>query len=55
MSYPLNLDEYTEEQLKKELDRRAKTRAKGKCDYCERKIGSKQACKFPERHNFVAD
>jgi hypothetical protein len=49
MGYPRDLDEYEEEELRAELDRRAKLRADGKCDYCGRSIHV-PTCKFQERH-----
>lgn len=49
MSYPIDLDEYTEEQLVTELRRRLAARKAGKCDYCNRPP-TEPTCKFPERH-----
>jgi hypothetical protein len=49
MSYPMDLDEYTAEQLQGELDRRKKLEARGLCSYCERDPAS-PSCKFPNRH-----
>lgn len=49
MSYILDLDEYTEEALKGELERRRKLSARGLCDYC-RRSGDTPSCKFPDRH-----
>jgi hypothetical protein len=49
MGFPLNLDEYTEEQLAAELERRKQAHAAGLCDYCKRPP-SEPPCKFPERH-----
>ncbi len=34
MSYAYTLDEYPEEQLRAELDRRERLQASGLCDYC---------------------
>jgi hypothetical protein len=50
MSYPVDLDEYDEERLRGEIDRRRKLRAQGLCDYCERRQDATPACKFPHRH-----
>ncbi len=49
VSYAYTLDEYPEEQLRAELDRRARLRAAGLCDYCGRHP-STPACKEPARH-----
>lgn len=49
MSYHKDLDEYTEQQLKNELERRRSLRDEGKCDYCQQ-LGNTTDCKFPERH-----
>jgi hypothetical protein len=52
MSYPLDLDEYSERSLQAELELRASLRSQGLCDYC-RQTGDKPACKFPERHKLA--
>jgi hypothetical protein len=49
VSYHKELDEYTEQQLLDELERRRSLRDEGKCDYCQR-LGNTTDCKFPERH-----
>lgn len=49
MGLPRSLDEYTEQELKKELTARKRFQKQGVCDYCERDP-STPACKFPERH-----
>lgn len=49
MSYPVDLDEMDEDVLRKELARRLSLRRLGKCDYCERTLGT-TPCKFPDRH-----
>lgn len=49
MSYPIDLYECPEEQLRDELARRAKLRAEFKCDYCLRLLTS-TPCKLRERH-----
>jgi hypothetical protein len=49
MSYPIDLDEYTEKQLRDELVRRESLQRKGRCDYCGRPNTS-EWCKFPDRH-----
>jgi hypothetical protein len=51
MSLPMTLDEYPRAALVKELARRTDCNERGRCDYCERPIGSGNACKFPDRHN----
>lgn len=50
MSYPIDLDEYSEDRLKGELARRKKLRAKGLCDYCERSWETKP-CAQSDRHS----
>jgi hypothetical protein len=49
VSYPKDLDEYTDEQLREELERREKATESGLCGYCGR-LPTEPACKFPERH-----
>lgn len=49
MSYALDLDEFTDEQLHEELELRRRRRAKGRCDYCDRPY-TQPACRFPKRH-----
>ena len=49
MSYPKDLDEYSEKELVAELNRRFVARSRGVCDYCGRPPEA-PACKFPERH-----
>ncbi len=49
MSYAYTLDEYPEEQLRAELDRRERLQASGLCDYCGRHR-STPACKERARH-----
>lgn len=53
MSYPMDLDEYSEERLLNELLRRSKARSLGYCDYCGRDLGLEPVCRFPERHTPV--
>ena len=50
MSYPTGLDEFPEERLVAELERRADLRKQGLCDYCGREEFT-SPCKFPDRHN----
>lgn len=50
MGYPTDIDEMDEKKLHDELDRRAKLRARGLCDYCGR-LPSEPTCMFPDRHN----
>ena len=49
MSYPKDLDEYTDDELKDELGRRKQLMLKGLCTYCNRP-GETPTCKFPDRH-----
>lgn len=49
MGYPKDLDEYSQEQLEHELERRRKAQEANKCDYCGRSP-DQPACRFPERH-----
>lgn len=48
MSYPMELDEYPDNQLQHELDRRAKLRRLGCCGYCGRTSDAHHAapCRF---------
>lgn len=46
MSYPKDLDEYSNKELQDELDRRAKYAKQGKCTYCRHLY----TCRFPGRH-----
>ena len=50
MSYPRDLDEYTEKELNDELILRDARQKVGLCDYCNRQINSEPVCKFPKRH-----
>jgi hypothetical protein len=50
MSYPRDLDEFSDAELREELASREKSRTEGLCDYCRRKLDSRPACRFPERH-----
>lgn len=49
MGYPRMLDDYTDEELRAELDRRRRAREIGLCDYCSRSWGS-PPCRYPTRH-----
>ena len=49
MSLPRDLDEYSDDELIRELARRADRRENGVCDYCLRP-SSATACRFPVRH-----
>jgi len=53
MSLPISLDEYTEVELRAELMKRERLRAKGLCDYCERRP-DESPCRFPGRHKRAA-
>ena len=50
MSYPMDLDEYTEAQLTAEIRKRKELRAAGLCDYCERPPTA-TPCKMTSRHH----
>lgn len=54
MSYPKDLDEYSEEDLDAELKRRADLRLKGLCDYCGRHRDM-PTCRMPKRHEQALD
>lgn len=47
---PRSLDEIPELRIRREIERRAKLRSQGKCDYCGRVCGAEPVCKFPHRH-----
>ena len=49
MSYPRDLDEYSDAELETERQRRAKNRAKDLCPYCGQDFG-KPPCRYPEMH-----
>lgn len=49
MSYPMGLDEYSDKELRQELERRLESRGQGLCDYCGRKA-TKSPCRFALRH-----
>lgn len=49
MSYPKDLDEYSDGELIGHLSYRRGMRAKGVCDYCLRTPDTKP-CKLPDRH-----
>lgn len=51
MGYAIAIDEYSTDALSAELKERSLRLVNGRCDYCNRLIGSKPDCKFPERHN----
>lgn len=50
MSYPRDLDEYTDHDLIGELHQRATDRARGLCDYCHQPSASTAPCRFAIRH-----
>lgn len=55
MSYPRGLDEYSDDELRSELDRRDRARRAGRCDYCGGWLGQPTAsghesCRFPTSH-----
>lgn len=49
VSYPVDLDEMSEDKLRAELVRREEARRESKCGYCGRSA-AETSCKFPERH-----
>lgn len=53
MSHFRDIDEYTEAQLRAELERRASLRERGLCDYCGQAQSAKP-CRFPDRHRAAA-
>lgn len=53
MSYPKDLDEYTDQELSRELTHRAERRYHGRCDYCHRLRDEGEPCKFPRRHRMA--
>lgn len=50
MAYPRRLDEVPEGTLRQELDKRARMRMEGRCDYCGRPAGTAPPCGQPSRH-----
>lgn len=50
MSYMMDIDEYQEESLQRELDMRKRERERGLCDYCHRGPRTKP-CRMTDRHN----
>lgn len=51
MSYPRDLDDYSESELEAELKRRDRLRKAGKCDYCRTVPNGETSCSRPGRHN----
>ena len=49
MGYPKSLEEYTDEQIVNELERRAAAIRAGQCTYCDRPQDA-EVCRFAERH-----
>jgi hypothetical protein len=52
MSYPLYLDDISDYELTKEIERRAIHREANTCDYCLGVLGSKPSCLQKDRHNW---
>lgn len=50
MSYPKDLEDYSDDELKNELMRRDQARRNGLCDYCMRPY-MLRPCKYLGRHN----
>lgn len=55
MSYPMDLDDYSDERLGEELQRRYGCRQSGTCDYCGRALRSEPACSKPQRRDMTGD
>jgi hypothetical protein len=53
VSYPKDLEDYTDQQLLEEILRRAKLRADGVCDYCG-SPATKPTCAHVYRHKLAA-
>lgn len=49
MSYPRDLDEYSDDELEAERQRRVKLRARGQCPYCRQDFED-PPCRHPEQH-----
>ena len=49
MSYQKDLDEYRDEELLNELQRRQAMRKQGRCSYCKQPIHSEKECRL---HDF---
>ena len=49
MSYPRDLDDYSEKELRDEISRREVLAKKGLCTYCEGKRNT-TPCQYPARH-----
>ena len=45
MSSLRDLDEYEDEELERELERRRRARSKGLCDYCLRRMDTTPTCR----------
>lgn len=50
MGYAKELDEYTDEELAAEMQRRAEHAMEGRCSYCTRS-GVEPPCRYPQIHN----
>lgn len=53
MSYPRDLADYRDGELRIELERRSVSRADGLCDYC-RRSPNEPPCRYPDRHWLAA-
>lgn len=51
MGYILSLDEYTDEQIEKEYNRRLKCKKENLCFYCERPLNNGIPCKLNRHKN----
>ena len=49
MSFPKDLDEYTDDEIVAEFKRRLQCIRSSLCSYCNRPVGE-TPCKFPDRH-----
>lgn len=51
MSYQLDLDEFTDESLENEIERRLSHYRKGECPYCKRLGNAEPSCKETDQHH----
>ncbi len=55
MSYPMDLEDYSDERLSEELQRRYKARQAGNCDNCGKPLKSEPKCRRTQRHDLPGD
>lgn len=46
MGYPMDLNEYSDQRIEEEYQRRQKCKAEGTCHYCGRKLSDGEPCKL---------